>query len=296
MAAFVLPVAVAKSNIQAKEPDDRDPETVYIHGSKVEHESHLLAFPIKNQNPQIFSANFSVCISTFHSNFSNALQFIQNIEMYRMLGVQKVFICKSSCSQIIEKLLQQHYIKEGIIQVIDWPIASYFKLSRGWQFSKHPGENRYYGQITTLNDCVYRNMYRSKYLLLNDIDEIILPIKHRNWHQLMEFLEKNYPDAGIFLIENHIWPNTQSDENNTFNTAKWINVPGVNILTHIYWESTRPNVYNPTKMIVNPRMVIQTSVHTVLKFYGKRQKVSSDNARLPLQKTSSRKASKAVPG
>ncbi|XP_064410328.1 beta-1,4-galactosyltransferase galt-1-like [Latimeria chalumnae] len=277
----------ATTDLICSEPDHCDPETVYIHGSEFKNGNHLFAFPIMNRKPREFSFNFSICISTLHSNYNNVLQFIQSIEMYRILGAQKVFVYKENCSPMLEKTIQ-YYSKEGIIEVIDWPIGFYFNLSRGWRFSKHPGEIGYHGQIATLNDCVYRNMYRSKYVLLNDIDEIILPIKHQDWHKLMVFLEKAHPHTGVFLIQNHIFPKTQFDENNPFKATNWSAIPGVNILNHVYREPINQNMFNPTKMIVNPRMVIQTSVHSVLKSYGKHHKVPSEIAyifhcRVPLQ-------------
>ena len=36
------------------------------------------------------------------------------------------------------------------------------------------------------NDCLYRNMYRYKYIALLDIDEVILPIEEDNWSDLMK--------------------------------------------------------------------------------------------------------------
>merc|ERR1712080_724094 len=36
------------------------------------------------------------------------------------------------------------------------------------------------------NDCLYRNMYRYEYVALLDIDEVIMPIKHNNWAEMME--------------------------------------------------------------------------------------------------------------
>ena len=48
------------------------------------------------------------------------------------------------------------------------------------------------------NDCLYRNMYRYKYIALLDIDEVILPIEEHNWSDLMKNVqllagEKNDP-------------------------------------------------------------------------------------------------------
>ncbi|KAH1179281.1 hypothetical protein KIL84_021864, partial [Mauremys mutica] len=237
----------------------------------------LPRFEIKNRDDKTLSVEFTVCISTMFGNYNNVLQFIQSIEMYKILGAQKVVIYKNSCSQLMEKALE-FYIAEGTVEIIPWPITSYFNVSSYWHFSMDTKDIGYYGQITALNDCVYRNMYRSKFVLLNDIDEIILPIKHLDWKTMMSSLQEQNPGTGIFLFENHIFPKTVYSSNEAFNISSWSAVPGVNILQHIYKEPDRPWAFSPRKMIVDPRKVIQTSVHSVLKAYGGSLEVSRDIA------------------
>ncbi|MEE6505016.1 hypothetical protein FKM82_005417 [Ascaphus truei] len=237
----------------------------------------LFRFQIQNRKPKAISANFTVCISTMFGNYSNVLQFIQTIEMYKLLGAQRVTIYRNSCSPEMEEALQ-YYIKEGVVEVIPWPIQRYLRPSEAWHHSKDNKDIGYYGQITTLNDCIYRNMYRSKFVLLNDLDEIILPFQHNNWENLMESLQKQNPGVGIFLFENHIFPQTEVTNGKFANISSWKEVPGFNILQHIHREPDRTNFYNARKMILNPRKVIQTSVHSVLKHYGRTKKVPLETA------------------
>ncbi|XP_028851756.1 uncharacterized protein LOC114799352 isoform X2 [Denticeps clupeoides] len=241
-------------------------------------------------NPQkltSFRYNFTVCISNLFGDYDNVLQFAQTLEVYKILGVDKVIIYNTSCGPDLEKLLQ-HYKEEGTLETVPWPIDKFLTPSSGWNFAEHHGDLHYYGQLATLNDCIYRNMYRSKYLLLNDIDEIITPYKHANLQLLMDDLQQFYPMAGVFLIENHIFPKTQFEDSGKFQLPQWKNVKGINILEHIYREPDRKDVYNPTKMIVNPRKVEQTSVHTTLKQFGDVVLVPFDvchivHVRVPLQ-------------
>ncbi|XP_030391513.1 beta-1,4-galactosyltransferase galt-1-like [Gopherus evgoodei] len=259
------------------EPQNCDPNYVSIHWSPKGNIVQLPRFEIKNRDDKTLSVEFTVCISTMFGNYNNVLQFIQSIEMYKILGAQKVVIYKNSCSQLMEKALE-FYVAEGTVEIIPWPITSYFNVSSYWHFSMDTKDIGYYGQITALNDCVYRNMYRSKFVLLNDIDEIILPIKHLNWKTMMSSLQEQNPGTGIFLFENHIFPKTVYSSNEAFNISSWSAVPGVNILQHIYKEPDRPWAFSPRKMIVDPKKVIQTSVHSVLKAYGSSLEVSRDIA------------------
>ncbi|XP_066418910.1 uncharacterized protein [Molothrus aeneus] len=264
------------TDIVCLEPKNCDPTHVSIHQSPYGNIDQLPRFEIKNRKPETFSVDFTVCISAMFGNYNNVLQFIQSMEMYKILGVQKVVIYKNNCSHLMEKVLK-FYIEEGTVEVIPWPINSHLRVSYSWRFLQDGTHIGYYGQITALNDCIYRNMERSKFVVLNDADEIILPLKHPDWKTMMNSLQKQNPGASVFLFENHIFPETISSH--TFNISSWNTVPGVNILQHVYKEPVRNNkVENPRKMIVDPRKVIQTSVHSVLRAFGKSVYVPVDVA------------------
>ncbi|MBN3319785.1 YSNK protein, partial [Atractosteus spatula] len=248
-----------------------------------------LFLPIRNREKTEgdFPYEFTVCISNLFDDYNNVLQFIQTMEVYKILGIQKVTIYNTSCGPQMDKVLH-YYSEEGLLEVVPWPITKFLNPSHGWNFAEHKGDLHYYGQLTTLNDCIYRNMYKSKYLLLNDMDEIIMPYKHGRLHELMGNLSAQNPKVGVFVVENHIFPKTMFDDNKTFDLPLWREVPGINILEHIYREPVRKNVFNPTKLIINPRKVVQTSVHSVLKTYGETFRIPPDvcriiHVRLPLQ-------------
>ncbi|KAK2826455.1 hypothetical protein Q5P01_020669 [Channa striata] len=207
------------------------------------------------------------------------LQFAQTLEVYRLLGVNRVVIYNTSCGPDLERLLQS-YSQEGFVELVPWPIDRYLNPSPGWLFSQHGGDVHYFGQLTTLNECIYRSMDRSRYVLLNDIDEIIMPYQHRDLKGLMDMLQQKHPNTGVFLIENHIFPKKPLEENKKGPLPQWKGVPGYNILEHIYREEPDRNIYHPHKMIVQPRFVEQTSVHDVLKMSGEKFKVPPDVCRI----------------
>ncbi|XP_053551931.1 beta-1,4-galactosyltransferase galt-1-like [Bombina bombina] len=272
---FGFPYGLA--DVICPEPSGCEPKYISLHQSPNVNIAQQPIFRIINREPGVFTANFTVCISTMFGNYSNTLQFIQTIEMYKLLGAQRVMIYLHSCSPQMEEVLQ-YYIKEGVVEVVPWPIDRYLKPSKSWLYPNDDTHIGYYGQVTTLNDCIYRNMYRSKFVLLNDIDEIILPFKHDNWDSMMESLEKQHPEVGIFLFENHIFPITVTTDGHFSDISNWINVPGINIMQHVHREPDRPDFFNAKKMIVNPRKVIQTSVHSALKSYGPSENVSNKTA------------------
>ncbi|KAM9326566.1 uncharacterized protein PAF06_002786 [Gastrophryne carolinensis] len=266
------------TDIICDEPSDCQPRYVSVHETPIENVTRLTKFEIRNLDRGSFSANFTVCTSTIYGNFSNALQLMQTIEMYRLLGAQKVVIYLNNCSRQVEEILR-FYKKEGIVELVLWPIHQYLKPSRRWRLADDPGTDiGYYGQMSVLNDCLYRNMYKSKFVVLCDIDEIILPFHHHTWDDMMETLESQNQGASIFLFENHVLPQTVVTDGNFSNVSMWKNIPGFNLLEHVHREPDRPHIFNPRKMILNPRTVTQTSVHSVLKGSGRSVYVSSEIA------------------
>ncbi|XP_026195379.1 beta-1,4-galactosyltransferase galt-1-like [Anabas testudineus] len=213
--------------------------------------------PIKNketskEEEKTFQFDFTVCISTLFGEYNNVLQFAQTLEMYRLLGVDRVVIYNTSAGPELNRLLKT-YSEEGLVEMVEWPIHKYLNPSNGWLFSKHGGDLQYYGQLVTLNDCIYRSMDWSRYVLLNDIDEIIMPYQHDNLKSMMDMLQQQHPDTGVFLIGSHMFPKKYFDNSKKPLLPQWRGVPGFNILERIYREDHDKNIFNPRKMIIQPR-------------------------------------------
>ncbi|XP_077317224.1 glycosyltransferase family 92 protein F13G3.3-like [Lithobates pipiens] len=222
--------------------------------------SQDLLFEVRNRPPPPISSNFTVCLSTLYGNYNNVLQVIQSIEMYKILGSSRITVYNTNCSQDVNKVLR-HYVDEGILDMVPWPIDRHLQTSKNWMHYKGlPTEIGYFGQTAALNDCLYRNMYKSKFVLLLDIDEILLPVKDRDWSSMMESLQKTHPNTSVFRFGSHVFPTAIRNSG----LDMWSHVPGVNILTHLL---RRPNKnFTAPKMIVNPRDVFQTSIHHTLKY------------------------------
>uniref|UniRef100_A0A8C7GLG6 Glycosyltransferase family 92 protein n=1 Tax=Oncorhynchus kisutch TaxID=8019 RepID=A0A8C7GLG6_ONCKI len=218
-----------------------------------------------------FQSNFTVCWSNLFGNNNNVLQVTQTLEMYKLLGVQHVVVYNTSCGPDLERLLQS-YTQEGFVEVVPWPINQYMNPSSGWQPSEHGGDIHYYGQLTTLNDCVYRNMYQSRYVLLNDIDEIIAPYQHQTLPQMMDVLQRQNPKVGGGLREV---------------LCMCVKVDHY-VCAEVFLIENHYRIYHPSKMIVRPRAVEQTSVHSVLRNFGQTVKVPPNvchiiHVRVPLR-------------
>ncbi|KAG7261725.1 hypothetical protein CRUP_036502 [Coryphaenoides rupestris] len=183
-----------------------------------------------------FAHNFTVCLSTMF-NFSNVLQLVQSMEMLRLLGVSRVVVYKTSCSADTQKLLD-YYEHTGFMEIIPWTVSGRLLVSWGWRPEVSPGQLHYHGQIPALNDCVYRYMYRTRYLGLHDMDEIILPQTVDSWNEMLPLLESLHGADRGFMFENFVFPTS---------------VGGVDILQHLHHEPPDALTFTNVKVVVDPR-------------------------------------------
>ncbi|XP_017556563.2 uncharacterized protein LOC108429347 isoform X1 [Pygocentrus nattereri] len=237
--------------------------------------------PVGNQQPRTknFPYAFTVCISVMY-DYMNVLGLVQAMEMFKLLGVQKVAIYKTKCYPDTQKVLD-YYVRQGFVDIISWTVSSYINVSRGWKKSDSPGEPEFFGQIVALNDCVYRYMYESQYVALQDLDELILPLKEDNWTTLIPQLEKIYQHHAGFEFENNIFPISLSRNKTPENTPDlWKQFEGENLLPHVYRIPNDPNVFNNFKVIVNPRLVLKATVHGLLDSMGGTVRVDPKIARM----------------
>lgn len=257
-------IAVVSDKISS---DSGDSLRVTIPRTAQPDQHQFLEVKNKNEKNEDFKHNFTVCISAMF-DFTNVLQFVQSLEMFKLLGVSKVFVYNSSHSDEMQRVLD-YYNETAFLEVIPWPMSKFLNVSRGWLPSHDPGDIHYYGQIPALNDCLYRNMYLSKYVALHDIDEIILPQEVQSWTELLPLLEKKYPAKKCYMFENNLFPTNVFSQNFLEPSSQtrpeqdlWRNVTGVDILAHLHHEPVIK--YENFKIIANPRMLKTVSVHGLL--------------------------------
>ena len=223
-----------------------------------------LVLTVHNQESRedLFPVFLSVCMATVSGNYSNALQFLQSMELYRLWGVQKVVLYLTSCSEDFQGVLD-HYAQEGFLLVIPW------RLGPGIQEDIHLN-----GQLSVMNECVYRNMYTSRYVLLADVNQLLVPYEHSSLRALVEELQAQHPQAAVFRVETHMFPSTRA-------TPKGAQaMPGLDLLEQVYREPIGEHDFRSFKMVVNPRLVVQTAAFEVLKNYGETVGVPSSMARV----------------
>lgn len=154
------------------------------------------AFTIEPSHSTVqYERKFTICVKDMKFNNDISQSLIEWIETNKILGVDKIDIYIDSITKDSEDVLL-HYRKDGYIRLFHVPINHKPERSL-WQ--------RRRDHIITYNDCLYRNIRESEYIVPLDIDEIVLPKIANTWPELLRRLsEKGYDpskESGV-LIQN----------------------------------------------------------------------------------------------
>ena len=95
----------------------------------------------------------------------------------------------------------ENYIDNNIVTLLPWKLDLKSKI-----------EIRTENIFAALNDCLYRNMYRFKYVLMVDVDEFIISKYNETLSDLVKFLDTkaHKKNIGAFNFKNAFfylqWP------------------------------------------------------------------------------------------
>ena len=124
--------------------------------------------------------NLGVCIKPIRSNYNQTINLIEFIEFNKILGASKFFFYNLTMTHEIDCILNFYQHKENSVQVMDWDLPR-----------KEPNLDLHdTGGLAARNDCVYRNMYNFKHLMMTDLDEYIVPRRHKDIIEMLEDLSK----------------------------------------------------------------------------------------------------------
>ena len=206
--------------------------------------------------------NFTICLGPLF-NISKANSLIEFIEMHRILGVEKfAFYDHNIRTKVLEHL--KFYTRNGIVEVLPWKIP-------------HDGRGIYYqGQIGMLNECLYRYMFRTKYIAFIDLDERIIPKQDFTWTELIYRLEQNisqemrsetcgFSFRNVFF--NTKWPDDKESPLNQNSSVRIQTLMKTRRQVFIQAHTVR------SKAIVNARMVDLMTVHYVQISYNSKSQM-----------------------
>ena len=209
------------------------------------------------------NTNFTIYLGPLF-NIRNKDALVEFVEMHKILGVDKFAFYDHSISAHVLEQLKKLYTKDKIVDILPWKLPVH-------------GRYVYYqGQLGMLNECLYRYMFRTKYIGFIDADERIIPRKEYTWTELINNLEQKLSNeqksqtCGFSFRNMFFNTNLPDDEESNLNSSIKIKIPELMKTKrnqHIHGHGDR------SKTIVNPRMVDLMTVHYVQASYNKKSKL-----------------------
>ena len=209
---------------------------------------------------------FTVCVPAMF-NYKNAAQLVEKLEMVRLLGAGRVVLYKTSVGENVEKVLR--------LYTSEWAAGreTMEVIVHSWRLPPVNLHNK--GQLGTVDDCLHRYGWLSRYMIFNDLDELIIPLRHPTWSQLIADLFKLNPGKIAFKIQSSTMNNDHASPAEGFQEKAFRYGSSVLSLTN------RDNFIGPygrTKLIVDPRKIETMGIHNVHIGIGETVIVPSDQA------------------
>ncbi|XP_033755228.1 beta-1,4-galactosyltransferase galt-1-like isoform X2 [Pecten maximus] len=235
-------------------PYNIKPAGVSLTTQRCENPSNFL--PI--QYPEKQKWQFTVCVTPLNFRYSKAYELVEMIEMNRILGADHFVFYNYSTHVNVDKVLQ-YYIKMGLVEVVQWHLPMRVDV---WPKVKgHTTEIHYFGQLGALNDCLYRNRYKSQYLVYQDLDEFIFPYKHKNWSEMIGSLAQR----SVYMFRNTFFRKDWNDTDEFFDGKDLAVKYKSTILLKTMREAKIFGLRQRSKYIINPRKVDTVGIHNVWK-------------------------------
>ena len=226
--------------------------------------------------------DFAVCVKGLdflHQDLS--VRLVEWIELLRLLGAQKVFLYQLETHPNISKILNYYAEEDGFIQLTKLTLPGEQPNLPGFRhlFLKNRLTSKRQNELIPYNDCLYRNLHSFRYLVLLDIDEIIMPLNHGNWSNLMTEVEQaslkehNYTRASYnvrnaYFLDDLTGLDKQSPNKQT-TAYKEPGIPSyMHMLSHVYRSRnyTKPGQY--VKCFHNTERVVSLHNHFPLNCFG----------------------------
>ena len=145
--------------------------------------------------------DFAVCVKGYFFQKSHATKLIEWIELLSILGAKKIFLYELEGNPYVRKVFD-FYIKKGILDVRKCTIPGDPNFRNNSYLKMHLRLSRPEAPIF-LNDCLYRNIYKYKFIINTDIDEVIVPQKlGHTWSDMMASLSTMYEHASSYFFQN----------------------------------------------------------------------------------------------
>ncbi|XP_067136092.1 uncharacterized protein [Centruroides vittatus] len=199
------------------------------------------------ESDEIWQSNIAICVRPFFGEFANNnLPLAEFIAYYQIMGVQHFTFYDYKAGNSI-KLLLNALIDEGIpISFFPWNLPA--DVSDAWD----------HGHLANVADCMYRYAKTHKYVVIVDIDELIMPQQNIS---LMDIIKTYNSSWDNLLFRNTFFSLGLPDDPEVKNAS----IPLTILKKTLHFTPMEP--YLRTKGIVRPSKVEIPGIHYTWKSF-----------------------------
>lgn len=177
-----------------------------------------LEIPLNKSEVNNKTSNIAVCVRWFiYPNHDMSIRLIEWLEMVRILGADHVYLSDLSIHPNMNRV-KQFYTSSKFLtwdkytlpgdQPNDDPITQ-----ANYVYNNVP--NEILNDQIRLYDCVYQTMNIYKYLIIMDMDELIIPIRHHTWRELLKNIENGFGKSDSYGVKRYYYLDSDTPDNHS---------------------------------------------------------------------------------
>ena len=257
--------------------DKRVPVAVSLTAEQCGQPTNLLKVENDKDNYKGPRYHITACLGQIYHGFNNVNQLVEMMEVNHILGVDLMVLYNHTSSESVGPYIQS-FQQDGLLDFYNW----YHPLV------ERTDGTHFHGNFILRNDCLYRYMYKSTYIIQTDIDELLVPShKYRTLPALMAKIKSPHTAEYSFR---HVCLPDEWPSDSLFNSSQLTSssrrreslATQYHIRTLLKTNRTaRPNnAHTSTKYICKPELIDIAGVHTSEKFMGQKYSVSPNKGML----------------
>ncbi|CAG9534530.1 unnamed protein product [Cercopithifilaria johnstoni] len=147
-------------------------------------------------------SGIAVCVKGLDYIEDMSERLVEWIEMQFITGADTITVYTYSVPRKMQEVLN-YYIKQGSVTVIpinlpgESPNQAYIRS----HFIRRNRQQKRRHELIPYNDCLYRHIYTHKFVLMLDIDEVVIPLKHDNWSAMLDDIITTFHNKNLKMTE-----------------------------------------------------------------------------------------------
>lgn len=191
-----------------------------------------------SEDQAVDTETYGLCIPPISGEIS-AGRLVEFLELSEILGVSHFMFYDANLSDKTLRVLQ-YYQEIGAVTLNPWALPQ--NIASNIQDD---------GQTVALNDCLYRNIDRFKYVAFNKLEEFIVPLQSKRTLEIFE-TESDEDTAGLCF------------QGFTFDTSKFEEKrPHILLYTQHYAARTKAPTDESARCIVSPKNVFSLELNAI---------------------------------